>query len=73
MQEQKFLSYIRADIRSLSQVDCEEEGMAMVNRIKGQLNMLVYTKAISDDSHKKIAEEFQTARDQAEKNIKAAR
>ncbi|WP_341509379.1 hypothetical protein WAX88_15345 [Photobacterium damselae subsp. damselae] len=72
MSNEGFKAYARSELASLSEVDYEKEAMARIHRFKGQIDMLVWNNAITQEEAEELYEELQTARTKAAANIEAA-
>ncbi|EOY4668740.1 hypothetical protein ACP52K_004680 [Vibrio alginolyticus] len=71
MSNERFKAYARSELEALSEVDYEKEAMARINRFKGQIDMLLWNKVITQEEAIELYDELQTARTKAEANIKA--
>lgn len=71
MNNERLLPYIRSELESLAETYDEQDAMSRINRFKGQVDMLLFTGAITKNEAEKLYDELQTARSQAEKNIKS--
>ena len=67
--KKSMITFVESDISELSgQID-EKEGMAFLNRIRGQVGMMRFTGIINQDEESKLHDKLSEARKKAEKNI----
>ncbi|HFQ5110836.1 TPA: hypothetical protein ACGUT0_004484 [Vibrio vulnificus] len=71
MNNERFKTYARSELEALSEIDDEKEAMARIHRFKGQIDMLLWNKVITQEEAIELYDELQTARTKAEANIKA--
>ncbi|EKO3865285.1 hypothetical protein JFR02_004465 [Vibrio harveyi] len=67
--KERAINYIQSDISVLEQQREEKEILAGVNRVRGQLDLLVWTKIISTEEAIVIEDEMAAARLKAAKRV----
>ena len=63
------IMFAESDISEFSEQTDEKEGMALLNRIRGQLAMMGFTGIINQDEESELHEKLSKARKKAGKNI----
>jgi hypothetical protein len=67
--KKSMITYVESDISELSEQTDEKEGMAFLNRIRGQLGMISLSGIINQDETSVLHDKLAKAREKAEKNI----